>query len=557
MGEFAPTGGGPPDGGDAMRTMCGRWVLRGTALVVLVGLVSGGVTGQVRGVQGPDPVAELRRQAEGLERAERWAAAAEVYADLLRRQPRTAQWESGLKRCLTHEQLARRYSAPVSRDAILRLPLDRAVELYGEVLAKIGSHYVDEVSLDHLLGQGLDHLEVALGNQTFLRTAFAAVPPEEAFAPYRSSLRLRWAEPPLFDRTEAQHRAKALAVGLQQDWGANPAAVIFELAWAACASLDDYSGYLLPDRLVLEKGLLAGALADVGLELARQGDRLAVFAVAPDGPAARAGLRPGDCIVKVNDRPADDLDAEEAMLRLFGAEGSVVSLEVRRGEASRRVALTRTKPAAPSVADARLIDATAGVGYVQVRAFLPTTPQELDEALAALSRQGLKALVIDLRGNPGGLVTAAVDVADRFIDSGVLLALRGRGPGSSAVYRAHAERSYTMPLVVLVDGETASAAEILAGALKDHRRALVVGQRTLGKGVVQRIFPLRSVPAGVRLTTARFYSPLDLAYQDAGVTPDVVVGRVEGPAAPMGPDDLQRLQLTVAVEAARTLLGGR
>jgi carboxyl-terminal processing protease len=142
----------------------------------------------------------------------------------------------------------------------------------------------------------------------------------------------------------------------------------------------------------------------------------------------------------------------------------------------------------------------------------------------------MKTLIIDLRGNPGGLLNVAVEIAERFIHEGVIVSTRGRAPGQSQVYRAHSQALWTMPLIVLIDRDSASASEILAGALKDHNRAVVVGQRSYGKGSVQSIFALRSAPAGLKLTTAKFYSPKNRPYSEQGVEPDVQVQVARKPA---------------------------
>ncbi|MGC8642070.1 MAG: S41 family peptidase, partial [Isosphaeraceae bacterium] len=155
--------------------------------------------------------------------------------------------------------------------------------------------------------------------------------------------------------------------------------------------------------------------------------------------------------------------------------------------------------------------------------FQKTSTEELDQAIIGLQALGMRSMVLDLRGNPGGLLNVAVEIADRFIDNGVIVSTRGRAPGQTQIMRAGGHARYRMPVYVLVDHDSASASEILAGALQDHRRALVLGERTYGKGSVQSIFSLRSAPAGLKLTTAKFYSPQDRPYSEQGVSPDLSV----------------------------------
>jgi carboxyl-terminal processing protease len=176
------------------------------------------------------------------------------------------------------------------------------------------------------------------------------------------------------------------------------------------------------------------------------------------------------------------------------------------------------------------------VGYIQLSGFQKTSTEELQKAIKSLEREGLRYLVLDLRGNPGGLLNVAVEIADRFLENGVIVSTRGRAPGQSYIYRANAEGGWRMPVAVLIDHDSASASEILAGALKDHHRAVVLGERSYGKGSVQSIFPLKSAPAGLKLTTAKFYSPANRPYSEQGVEPDVAVVTRAKPAGPSDPE---------------------
>ena len=176
-----------------------------------------------------------------------------------------------------------------------------------------------------------------------------------------------------------------------------------------------------------------------------------------------------------------------------------------------------------SVANARSSNPRRRSATSGSRAFRRPRLEEVDRAIASLNQQGMRVLVVDLRGNPGGLLNVAVDMAGRFIDSGLIVSTRGRTQGQTEMHSASGHALWRMPLYVLVDHDSASASEILAGALQDHRRATIVGSRTYGKGSVQSIFSLRSAPAGLKLTTAKFYSPRNRPYSEQGVQPDVPI----------------------------------
>ncbi len=179
--------------------------------------------------------------------------------------------------------------------------------------------------------------------------------------------------------------------------------------------------------------------------------------------------------------------------------------------------------------DVKIVDRQYGIGYLRLTSFQKTTNREFDEALWQLHRDGMKSLIVDVRGNPGGLLPAAVEVADKFVTSGTIVSTRGRNSHEDFDYQAHAVGTWSVPLVVLIDGDTASASEIFAGAIHDHRRGTVVGQRSYGKGSVQGIFALNASKAGVRLTTAKFFSPGGHAIAHNGVYPDVLVRTAKKP----------------------------
>ena len=257
------------------------------------------------------------------------------------------------------------------------------------------------------------------------------------------------------------------------------------------------------------------------------------------GPAWEAGLVTGDRIVKVAGQVVKGLSLDEAANRLQGAEGTSIDLEILERDGDRRdVRLIRRHVDVESITRAKIVEPAEGIGYIQLAGFQKTSTEELDQAISGLQALGMRTLVLDLRGNPGGLLNVAVEIAERFIDEGVIVSTRGRASGQSQVLRASGRARWRMPMYLLVDHDSASASEILAGALQDHHRATVIGERTYGKGSVQSIFSLRSAPAGLKLTTAKFYSPRNRPYSEQGVTPDVPVKtRIAAKPAADGEDD--------------------
>ncbi len=292
------------------------------------------------------------------------------------------------------------------------------------------------------------------------------------------------------------------------------------------ADLDPHSAYLEKDEAqdLLEQA--EGAYSGIGVEIEQRPDRSLMVIAAIDGtPAQRAGLRAGDTIIAVNGKVLATRGADAASRELRGKPGTQVTLTfVRPGDAAPRdLVITRETIRVTSVSS-RLLE--PGYGYLRISTFQADTGPQVKRQLSALAKQsdgGLSGLVLDLRSNPGGLLNAAVEAADALLDQGLIVRTKGRLPYSNASFHAKAGDAIDgAPVVVLVDAGTASAAEVLAGALRDHKRAVVMGSRTFGKGSVQTVVPLDNGDS-VKLTTARYYTPSGKSIQASGIRPDIVL----------------------------------
>jgi len=329
--------------------------------------------------------------------------------------------------------------------------------------------------------------------------------------------------------------------------------------------LDPHSVYLDRDELQILEDDAEGRYAGIGTEIDVRDGWLTINAVLDGSPAQRAGLKPGDRFLLIDGVPARDMPMLEAIRRMRGEPGTRVRVAVRRNHVEDAIEreLTRELVAIRAV-DARVLeDATV---MLRLRVFQETTASELRRALeqsqkAAAPHGGIRGMVIDLRDNPGGLVAAAVDVADEFLDEGVIVETRGRGDRvlqTQTASRAGARLEF--PIVLLVNARTASAAEILAGALRDHERAVVVGERTFGKGSVQNVIGLPDGSA-IKLTTARYYTPSGRAIQARGIEPDVVVEASSVPRslldAPIREADLDRHLSAADLDAPAGARGSR
>ncbi len=290
--------------------------------------------------------------------------------------------------------------------------------------------------------------------------------------------------------------------------------------------LDPHSAYLQKDEAAALNEQALGSYVGIGVEIEQRPDRSLVVIAPIDGtPAKRAGLRAGDVIVALDGKAIDAEHVDAASRQMRGKAGSKVTLTVLSPGATvpREVVIVRELIRIASVSS-RLL--APGYGYLRLSTFQTDTGPETVKQLAALASQSggpLRGVVLDLRSNPGGLLNAAVEAADAFLDQGVIVSTKGRLSYSNAEYRAKpGDASAGAALVVLVDSGTASAAEVLAGALHDHRRGLIMGSRTFGKGSVQTVLPLDNGDS-VKLTTARYYTPSGKSIQASGIKPDLVL----------------------------------
>jgi carboxyl-terminal processing protease len=289
-------------------------------------------------------------------------------------------------------------------------------------------------------------------------------------------------------------------------------------------SLDPHSQFLLADEYRETEDELANAFTGVGIQVEQRDDHVVIVAPIPGTPADRAGLQRGDRLVKIDGQTLVNPTLDSTIRLVRGEPGSLVTLTVFRPAQNRQIdyPIRRERIKLESV---RLVSMRPGrVGYLQITQFSERTGGEFREALESLEKQGMRALIIDLRNNPGGLLEAAIDVCSEFFDRDELIVYtQGRTPDTRESFystNGHAKRDY--PVALLVNSASASAAEIVAGAMRDTRRAVIVGEKTFGKGSVQSVIELDH-GEGLRLTTARYYTPGGTTIHERGIAPHVEV----------------------------------
>ncbi len=294
------------------------------------------------------------------------------------------------------------------------------------------------------------------------------------------------------------------------------------------SSLDPHSGYMdakaFADMQIQTKGQFGG----LGIEVTMEDGLIKVISPIDDSPAAKAGLKAGDYIAAINSTPVQGLSLNDAIAKMRGPSGSQVKLTILRPGAKKPfdVMLTRAIVKVDSVKWHR----EGNIGYIRLTAFNERTDPGLEQAVASLKKQigekAIKGYIIDLRNNPGGLLDQAIAVSDDLLNSGEIVSTRGRHPEDTQRYDAKAgDITEGKPIIVLINGGTASAAEIVSGALQDHKRATIVGMTSFGKGSVQTIMPLGEGGGALRLTTARYFTPSGHSIQATGIQPDIAVAQ--------------------------------
>ena len=290
------------------------------------------------------------------------------------------------------------------------------------------------------------------------------------------------------------------------------------------AGLDPHSAYLDKEGLQELNEDTTGQYGGLGIEVMQDNGMLKIVSPIDDTPASRAGIKPGDLITSINGKVVTPDNIDSMFDALRGDPGSKITLGILHEKADQPVTMTLTRERI-SMTSVKVRELEPGYTYIRISQFQDDTASDLEKKLGTLTKKSgaQKGAILDLRSNPGGLLTAAVSVSDDFLDSGTIVTTRGRLPDSNLTFSAHpGDLLNGAPMVLLTDNGTASAAEIVSGALKDNHRALIVGRRTFGKGVVQTVLPLDADHA-VKLTTARYYTPNGTSIQAEGIKPDIAL----------------------------------
>ncbi|MBE6427058.1 MAG: S41 family peptidase [Planctomycetaceae bacterium] len=329
-------------------------------------------------------------------------------------------------------------------------------------------------------------------------------------------------------RQELESAILELGKKFQENFGVNGAVLVLEGIAGFVDSLDPHSELLLPDQRQDLMSSMSGSMVGIGIELETKGRDTWVKTLIPNSPAAASSLRRGDRILAIDGTFISEWTEEQVLEKLSGETNTVVRLLAQTANLTpREIVLRRKEMTFSSIEYCGLLTNSPGTAYVRLSRFQKNSAREMEETLFRLQREGMKSLILDLRDNPGGTVNAAVEMADLFLDKGIILTIQDNH-GKLSQY-ARSSKKWDLPLVVLINEKSASASEIFAGAIAENDRGKLVGARSFGKGTIQSILDIGKSPFCLKLTTAHFYSPNGNRYNYVGVSPNYSVHQTGKP----------------------------
>ncbi len=452
-------------------------------------------------------------------------------------------------------RISSRYQDPKMLSVLKSTNMRQMSSLFVEVSKTIDARHVSPTSYEVRTAAALEGLVRALANPEFLKVS-GARGSDADLQQATTSLHEMMNQQPARSAEDAMGVMQWAADTLNQQLGIRQEIVALEFLNATLDSLDKYSSFM-PNKVGnapsaqanLATAGLEERIVGVGIEMKKHDKGALIMGTVEGGSAAEAGLKRGDVLIRIGQQSLTGMSLNQIAELVSGPANSTVDIQIDRAGKRYGATLERRSVYVGSVTGATMVDDTRKVGYVKLKQFSESSAEDLEKAMWKLYNAGMNSLVLDLRGNPGGLLTESIEVSDLFLPSGVIVSTKGRTPSDNTTESAKRAKTWNLPLVVLVDENSASASEIFAAAIQENGRGVVVGRHSYGKGTVQTHFPLTTVSGVLKLTTAKFYSPTGREMAGAGVTPDYVVQAANEETAASLVDDND---LKTAVEAIET-----
>ncbi len=464
----------------------------------------------------------------------------------------------------TQLKISSRATSSSMQSFLARTSLQQLQTVYREASQMIDVRHVNPPSYEVRTQGAVSDIISALNNTEFLRVNGASQN-YQSVQSVQAQLQQMIQTQPARDVNQALALMQTTAELVNRATGIRREAVALEFLNGTMDTLDKYSAFM-PEAgngrpgAMLDTVMTAGLeenIVGVGVELKGHAQGVEIVGVVENSPASELGLQEGDVIIAINQQSMSGRTLNDVADRLAGTAGSSVNVEILRGNQKFRGTMVRRKVYVSSVTGTKIIDTQNATGYIRLKQFSDSSATDLEKALWTLHNQGMKNLVLDLRGNPGGLLDVCVTISDMFLTKGTIVSTRGRNASDNTTESATFPKTWAVPLVVLVDENSASASEIFAAAMQENQRGIIVGRTSYGKGTVQTHFPMNSVPAILKLTTAKFYSPNGREMANVGVTPDVPVATTTtGYRGTNNDSDVQTANMLISRGAPSQLLAG-
>lgn len=427
-------------------------------------------------------------------------------------------------------KISSRFSDSKMLSFLSRTNMQQLASVYLETSQMIDARHVSPISYRERVQGATQNVINALQNETFLRVNGASMRLDQIQA-VQNELWSMVQSQPAQTANEAVGVMQFAADLVNRRLGIRREAVALEFLNGTLDTMDKFSAFM-PESSGVSPGAeidlirtagLEEKIVGVGVELQQHAQGAELAGVVENSPASELGLLPGDIIIAVDMQSMVGRNLNEIADRIGGRAGTTVTVDILRDGRKFRGTMVRRQVYVGSVSGTTMIDSQNRIGYIKLKQFSESSAEDLEKALWTLHNQGMKSLILDLRGNPGGLLDESIDVANLFLPCGTIVSTKGRNASDNSSETATYEKTWAVPMVVLVDENSASASEILAAAIQENQRGVLVGRNSYGKGTVQTHFPMRTVPATLKLTTAKFYSPTGREMAGAGVHPDVPV----------------------------------
>lgn len=472
-------------------------------------------------IQEEERITSILKEGERLEQLCRWRNALELYETAIRRYPSSKRLQAQFSRLKILCDIQKRFATPAHARIVSKMG-SQELEYFVEDFFRIHQErYVQPMTPSEIFYREVRCMEIALGNVTFCEQVLPGWKKADVDA-FRGEIREIPRQSVIRSQQDLVRATLAIGERFQNRFQKNSAFLVLEGLFDFVVSLDAYSEVLLPSQYQDLLASVSGNMVGVGIEFRTTDGVTRIVNLISRSPAAQSSLRKEDLILAIDGESIQNWSIEQVSEKMNGEADTDVRLRVQtENQLPRDVVLRRRALTISSIDHCMILPDSDGVAYVRLTSFQRNSSLEMNQALQRLSRQGMRSLIIDLRGNPGGAMNAAIEMADLFLqDGGIVLT---QDYANQTLHQAHEANTWDVPLILLINEKSASASEIFAGAIHDRNRGKLVGTRSFGKGAIQSMFEITGSPFVLKLTTAQFFSPSGKRYNYVGVTPDYVV----------------------------------